>query len=529
MSEHILVVDDEEIVRSGLEANLLAHGFRVTAAMSGAEAMRVMKQDRPDLALCDLVLEDINGIELMKQVREAYPETAVILITGHGSIKNALDALRNGAADYIQKPADPEEVIHRIRTVLHAVGLRRALESERAKMESKKRELSQQQMRHNRMTAVGLMAEGAAHALSNILRPVLNYTPTIRDALPPGNPARELIREVEDAGVKAEELLGDLHYIGTGAGVEKTAVDVASLLAGVAGGSAAAALRDARPGLKLQLDLDENLAAIEASAPLLQRALNNLVAFAAETLPPENALISIAATTQRLERPSGRYGPGKPGTYVVLTIGDNGPGLSVEDLDRLFEPFYTLRLGRSISGLALPLVYRVVADHGGSLDVTSASGRGTSFVIYFPALGSRREEPVDLRADYSGGETILLVDDSDEHRGLAAGILKQQGYRVIPVANGHQALEQLELSLQEGGAGRIDLAVIDFVLADPMDGFETFKKMVEVRPRQKAVLVSGFADLARLTEARRTGIGRIIQKPYTQEGLTRAVREVLDT
>ena len=528
MSEHILVVDDDELVRSGMELNLGQHGFRVTTAAGGADAMRAIKTGRPDLALCDLVLGDTNGVDLMKKIHEAHPETAVILITGHGSIKNALEALRNGASDYIQKPADPEEVIHRIRTVLHTVHLRRALEAERDNVETRKRESSQQQMRHDRMTSVSMMAEGAAQALGDILRPVLNHTPAIRDALSPGSPARDLVAKIESAGLQADELLGDLHYIGTGSGGKKAMLDVAQLIAEIVGGPTTAALREARPDIKLQTKAGDNLSPVEANAALLQRAIGNLIFFSAETPGGSPSVINITAQTQRIERIFGGHGPAQPGRYVVITVTGSGPGIGTEDLDRLFEPFYTIRLGRAISGLALPLVYRVILDHGGSLDVTSTPDRGTAFTIYLPAVGIPTEEPVELVADYGGGETVLLVDDSHEHRTLATDLLAKQGYRVISVPDGRAAIAKFAESVQHESTGRIDLAVIDYILADPLDGLETYKKIIEICPRQKAVMASGFADLARLTEARRTGIGRIIQKPYTAENLTRAVREVLD-
>lgn len=527
MSEQILIIDDDELVLSGLAANLTQHGFVVHTAPTVAAALNAIEHHKPDLALCDLILDtDVTGIELMKKMREMRPDLAVILMTGHGSIKTALEALRSGASDYIQKPADPEEVIHRIRAVLHAVHLRQALEAERDKMEIQRRETNQQQIRHDRMAAVGLMAEGAAHALSNILRPVVNYTPAIRDALPEGSPARELIAEVESAGVKAETLLGDLHYIGAGGGLEKTVIDSATFLSEVANGEDIAAIREARPKLRLEINLADQLASVEGSAQHLRRAIENLIAFAAENAP-ENGLVTITADSQRIERSHGRAAA-KPGEYLVISVTDNGAGLNVEDLDRLFEPFYTLRIGRNISGLSLPLVYRVITDHGGRLDVTSAPGRGTTFFVYLPAAGISDAEAIELRPDYSGGETILLIDDHAGQRADAAAILTGQGYRVIPVPDGHAAVAELQKSMHEGSADRIDLAVIDFVLGEAFDGFETYKKMIEIRPRQKAILASGFTDLARLTDAKRAGVARCIPKPYVADVLTRAVREVLD-
>lgn len=524
MSEHILIIDDDELVLTGLAVNLAEHGLRVTTASSCAEAMASIALHKPDLALCDLVLGDCGGIELMKRIREKSPETAIIVITGHGSVKNALEALRNGAADFIQKPADPDEVVHRIRTVLHAVHLRRSLEAEREKQESHKREHSQQQMRDDRMTAVGLMAEGAAHALSNLLRPILDYTPAIREALPTDSPAREMLAEVEQAGLKAEMLLGDLHYIGTGAIPDRNPVDLTTLISSVAESQEIAAMIEQRGGIKLELDMAENLPPIEGSEEHLRRALANLLAYSIESVDKDGVLM-LSASAQTVER---AYGRGKPGEYIAISLVDNGPGLSVEDIERLFEPFYTLRLGRTISGLALPLVYRVVTDHGGFIDVSSTAGRGSTFVLFLPAAGEALEARINLRPDYSGGETILLVDDHPDYRAHATEMLEQQGYRVIAVPDGHTALVRLQESSREIGGPPVDLVVMDYVLGDAMDGLETYRKMLEIRPRQKAVMASGFADLARLSDARRLGVGRCILKPYTLEGLGRAVREVLD-
>lgn len=527
MSEHILLVDDDEIVLSGLASNLEEQGFKVTTASTSAEAIRLAEAFAPDLMLCDLVLDELNGIELMRRLHQQHPDTGVILITGHGSIGNAMEALRSGAADYIQKPADPDEVVHRIRTVLQASALRRALASERSKLEMQRQASTQLQARHDRMAAAGLMAEGAAHAMTDILRPIMAFAPAVQQALPPDSPLRPMIEEMAAAGLRAESLINDFGYIGTGGVEDRAELDVGALLEGFLADPWTASLLAARPDLSIQVGVADLLPAVRASAPHLQRAIQHLVEFCAEPLGNQGAIV-LSAESRLLDRATARDGSVRPGDYVVITIADNGEGLSVEDLDRLFDPFYTLRMGRRISGLALPFVYRVLLDHEGMVDVTATPGRGVTFSLFLPAASAALDEPVRLRPDYSGGESVLLVDDHDEHRRDARVVLEQLGYRVVACASGREAVRAFEASLAGPGDDRFDLAVIDLVLGDDFDGVEVFRKLTDLRPRLRAILASGFADTSRISEGKRLGMTRCIQKPYTSDSLGKAVREALD-
>jgi len=169
----------------------------------------------------------------------------------------------------------------------------------------------------------------------------------------------------------------------------------------------------------------------------------------------------------------------------------------------------------------------VVKDHNGYIDVSSREGEGSRFLIYFPVLhgaGERRDRGM---MDYSGNELIMVVDDYEEQRKVAAALLESLGYEVVTANNGHVAVKEFE-ERRASGRPLPDLVVLDMVLADDFDGLETFKRILEVRPRQKAVIVSGFAETARIVQARRLGAGRYVQKPYSLESLGKAVREELD-
>lgn len=526
MNERVLIIDDDELVRTGLAENLERAGFQVTTAAGGEEGLASASRSPVDLVLCDLVLGDIDGIEVARRVKAQSPLTSVLMITGHGSVRNALDALRSGASDYLQKPADPDEVVHRIRTVLDGERLRHTLAAERQRAESRKRETSEQLIRAERMSSLGMLAEGAAHDLSNILGPVLQYPALIREALPPDSPALKLVQAIEEAGQKSAAILQDLQTIGRGGQYEHSSVNVNHVVDRYVRSHDFQRLREHYPKVRSEVQVATVLPVLVGSELQLQQLLANLVAHAFEAMPG-GGIVTIETGSGRLDRPVGRYGSGAPGEYVILKVHDTGGGLAAEDVERIFEPFYVRSvMGRhTLSGLSMTLVYRVVADHHGFIDVVTAPGKGTSFVVYLPVAAS--DGTLELKPDYTGRETILVVDDYEEHRDAAAELLRDLGYRVLAACNGRDALSVLEASLK-GKRDRVDLIVLDLVLGDDFDGVETYKKIIELQPGQKTVMVSGFADIARIVEARKLGLRQCIQKPYTLDGLGKAVRTELD-
>jgi DNA-binding response OmpR family regulator len=527
MSENILVIDDDELVRTGLATNLERSGFRVTTAACGEEGVRLALEHRVDLVLCDLVLGDIDGIEVLRRIKAQLPATSVVMITGHGSIKNALDALRSGASDYIQKPADPEEVDHRLRTVLDSVHLRATLSTERQRAEMRKRETGEQFIRAERMASLGLLAEGAAQEMAEILAPVLRHVAPLREALPEGSPSLLWVKEIEEAGLKAASVILDLQIIGRGRQREQAEVNLNHVIDRFMKSDALHVLKKFHPKVRFEIEVAPMLPPVQGSASQLESLLGHMVTNACEAMPG-GGMVTIQTSSGHIDRPVGRYGSGQPGDYCSLRVSDTGPGLAPEDMERIFEPFYVRSaMGRRLlSGLGMTLVYRVVEDHQGYIDVTTRAGQGTVFTACFPVMAAGGET-LELKADYTGRETILVVDDYEDHRTAAADLLRDLGYRVFTAASGREALKLVE-STRSAPEQHIDLVVLDLVLGDDFDGVETYKALIAEEPGRKAVLVSGFADIARIVEARKLGLRQCIRKPYTLETLGKAVRSELD-
>jgi len=530
MNEKILVVDDDDLVRSGLALNLERAGFEVFTASHSGEVHDVLRIQAIDLVLCDLVLGDENGMDILRTLQSSNPDVSVVIITGHGSIRNALEALKGGASDYIQKPADPEEVIHRIRMVLDSVNLRRTLMEERHRSEERKKIIHDQLNRTERMSSLGTLAEGAAGDLRNILKPVEGVPQEIRKNLDEGHEAHEKLQELEEALRKASSVIHDLEMIGKANNREKNNVQVNHIISEFLRSSEHRQLTNINPKVKILTELEDELPAVIGSQPQLRQMIANLITNALESMMG-GGLLRIKTYIEQLNAATSRFGGQKSGDFIVLRFEDTATRMSEEDVDRLFEPFYVRsRMGRKIlSGLGLTLVYRVVEDHGGHVDIRTDAATGNVLSVYLPISKASDTAILELRPDYTGGEKVLLVDDSEQQRKSASDMLRELGYEVIAVESGYAAVELARLKLESNpGKPPFDLMVIDLVLGDAFDGVETFKKIQEIAPGQKAVLASGFADITRIVEARKLGIARCFQKPYTTENLGKNVRLALD-
>ncbi|MEE8431403.1 MAG: response regulator, partial [Candidatus Desulfatibia sp.] len=223
------------------------------------------------------------------------------------------------------------------------------------------------------------------------------------------------------------------------------------------------------------------------------------------------------------DRPVRGYDDINVGEYAVLSVSDGGPGISPDDLERIFEPFYTKKvMGRSGTGLGLAVVWNVVQDLKGYLNVISDEN-GTTFELYFPIT---RDEVSDKDLsipinDYKGdGETVLVVDDVESQREIACEMLDTLGYKTKAVSSGEEAVEYLT-------EHTVDLILLDMIMDPGINGRETYERIIKLHPNQKAIIASGFAETDDVKKAQKLGAGRYIKKPLTLEKMGIAVRDEL--
>ena len=250
----------------------------------------------------------------------------------------------------------------------------------------------------------------------------------------------------------------------------------------------------------------------------------NLVNNAVEAMP-EGGNIFISTQSRYIDKPVRGYDDVKEGDYIILSVSDSGIGISSLDLERIFEPFYTKKImGRSGTGLGMAVVWGTIKDHKGYIDVQSTPNKGTTFILYFPVtrkekIGKEKALPME---EYKGkGETILIVDDIKDQRDIASRILKKLGYSATSVSSGKEAIDYMKNNF-------VDLLILDMIMDPGIDGLETYKKILELHPGQKAIIASGFSETNRVKETQRLGAGKYIKKPYTMEKIGVAVKEELD-
>jgi two-component system cell cycle sensor histidine kinase/response regulator CckA len=271
--------------------------------------------------------------------------------------------------------------------------------------------------------------------------------------------------------------------------------------------------------VELATDLETGLLPVKGSPTHLSMTIMNLVSNATESMPA-GGKIFIASENRYIDRPLSGYDDVEEGDYVVLTVSDTGLGISAEDMDKIFDPFYTKKImGKSGTGLGMAVVWGTMKDHRGYIDIQSIKGKGTTFTLYFPVTREAiANDNCQLSIeDLAGkGESILIVDDVAEQREVASKMLIKLGYSTKAVSSGEAAVDYIK-------GNTVDLLVLDMIMDPGIDGLETYKRILDLNPGQKAVIASGFSETDQVKEAQRLGAGTYIKKPYTLERLGTAV------
>jgi signal transduction histidine kinase len=399
----------------------------------------------------------------------------------------------------------------------HEIKVREHAERERRKLET--------QLAHShKMEAIGTLAGGVAHDLNNILSGMVSYPDLILMDLSEESPIRAPILTIQKSGEKAAAIVQDLLTLSRRGVVVTEVINLNHVIYSYLESPEFEKLIEFHPNAKIENNLERDLLNIVGSPVHLSKTVMNLVNNAAEAMD-DFGTISITTESKYIDKPIRGYDTVKEGDYVVLTVSDTGEGISAGDLERIFEPFFTKKkMGRSGTGLGMAVVWGTVKDHKGYIDIQSTEGKGTTFTLYFPVTrkeiqGKEKALPIE---NYIGrGESILVVDDVEEQREIASRILMKLGYSVTSVASGEEAVDYMK-------DNSADLLVLDMIMDPGIDGLQTYKKILNIHPHQKAIIASGFSATNRVKEVQRLGAGAYIKKPYTLEKIGIVVKTELD-
>lgn len=387
-----------------------------------------------------------------------------------------------------------------------------------------RKRLAERLARAEKMEGLGRLAGGVAHDLNNILGVLVGYSELLGAKLPQESPLRSYADTILQAGLRGAAIIQDLLTLARRGVAVSEVVDLNRIVSDYLKTPEYIMLRSEHGEVKVRIDLTEGLLNIKGSPIHLSKTIANLVANAAESISGSGE-ISIKTENRYLDVPLQGYDDMREGDYTVLTVSDTGKGIPAKEMGKIFEPFYTRKvMGRSGTGLGLAVVWGTVKDHNGYVDVRSEVGKGSTFSIYLPVTREKAaamESVVDAAFYMGKGEKILVVDDVKEQRELAVSMLESLGYEVEAVDGGEEAIDYLR-------NGEADLIVLDMIMEPGIDGLETYQRVIESNPRQRAVIVSGYSETDRVRKAQEMGAGVFVRKPYVLEKIALAVRRELD-
>jgi len=384
------------------------------------------------------------------------------------------------------------------------------------------RESEEKLVRSKKMEALGLLAGGVAHDLNNILSGIVSYPELILMDLPEGSKLRKPVETMQESGQRAAAIVQDLLTMARGVATAKEPLNVNSVIEDYLNSPEFEKLKKHHPTVTVKTNLDPGLLSTNGSYVHIRKVIMNLVSNASEAIQGSGN-VAISTMNRYVDKPIKGYDNVKVGEYVTLSVSDDGSGISSDDIERIFDPFYTKKvMGRSGTGLGLSVVWNVVQDHAGYIDVISNED-GTEFELYFPIT---RDKVIDkalglpIEELKGNGETILVVDDMESQREISCEMLDALGYRSLSVAGGKEAIEYLK-------EHTVDLVLLDMIMDPGMNGRETYEGIIKLHPKQRAIIVSGFSETDDVKEIQKLGAGRYVKKPFTLEEIGMAVKEEL--
>jgi len=380
---------------------------------------------------------------------------------------------------------------------------------------------SEEQLRQaHKMEAVGRLAGGVAHDFNNVLSVILSYGEMLLADMKPGDPTRADIEEIRKAGLRAADLTRQLLMFSRQQVLAPRVLDLNEVLASM----------DKMLQRILGADVDlvslptQPIGRVRADPSSIEQVVMNLAVNARDAMPTGGKLTMETANVVLDEMYADGHLGVKPGPHVMLAVTDTGTGIDKATLARIFEPFFTTKALGKGTGLGLSTVFGIVQQSGGSVWVYSEPGLGTTFKVYLPSVDAAVDaiRPVDRPATLRGSETILLVEDDDQVRIVARGILRRSGYRVIDARHAGEALLH-----SEEHTGTIHLLLTDVVMPQ-MGGPALAKRLASARPGMKVLCMSGYTDDSIVRHGVLDAHVAYLQKPFTPDALAARVREVLD-
>ncbi|MBF0200084.1 MAG: response regulator [Desulfamplus sp.] len=510
----ILLVDDETIIINVISIMLRQEGYSIETACSGEDALKFIHSSSYDLIITDLAMDEVSGFEVLQESKKYFPETMVMLLTGHGELSYAVDAMRMGADDFLVKPAEPAILKARVEKCLE-------------KRQTMKLAAKTEQAVHNmekifhKFEALSTMAGGIAHQFNNALAEILGNIELLK---------MDFEKEVKIAA-RCEKIKKS---------IEKMTRLTSQLLTYARGGS----YRDIK--ISLNHFLQENISrykddksdgdielmwnvssediTVNIDKTYMELIFSAIFGNAREALK-EKGSGSIKITTMPFEVTSKNilHYPGlRNGDYVCLKFEDNGPGMDENTRLRVMEPFFTTKFqGR---GMGMAAAFGIVKHHKGWIYIDSELNKGTTVSVFLPRYAGEspsKGSHARGKLPHSGGHkekgTVLIVEDEKMVMEVNFAILDILGYHVLTAGTAAEALHRVK---KEGDS--IDVILLDVILPD-MSAQKLLSKLKAITPEARIIICSGYTLDEGVQELLDQGAHEFLKKPFSIARISEAL------
>ena len=386
----------------------------------------------------------------------------------------------------------------------------------------KKIKMEKQILQTQKLESLGVLAGGIAHDFNNILMAVLGHTELARMEITSNSPAYGNLKEIENASKKASKLCSQmLAYTGRASyalekvNINKLITEMLHLVKTLVSKKAV-----------LNLSITDNIPYINADPSQISQVIMNLIINSSDAIGDKNGIISISTGSAEFDSEylskTDLNEDLEPGNYVYFEISDTGCGISSDNIDRIFEPFYTTKFtGR---GLGLAAVQGIIRSHKGSIKVYSEEGKGTNIKVMFPSVTKNLYESnnttEESQKNWKGSGTVLFVDDEDTLRFLGSDMLTKLGYDVITASDGVEALDIYKKRKDD-----IDLIVLDLTMPN-MDGSQAFSEIRNINEDIKVIIASGYSYNDITVRFSGKNLAGIIEKPYSMKKMRQILKNI---
>ena len=521
----LLYIEDDPIVRHAVVTYMTTLGYSMLQAADGKEGLEIFRNKGADAVLTDLRLPKVDGLQILDAIKNESPDTPVIIVSGMGTIDDAIKAVKLGAWDYITKPIrDMALLEHAVTKALERTALVRENQRYQKYLEEEVKKRTAELHQAQKLEAIGTLAGGIAHDFNNILAAILGYSDLALEAVHDNSQLKSDLQQVKTAGKRARDLVGQILAFSRKSQRERYPIQIYPAVK--------EALKLLRASLPTSIEVRTNIATgpekVMADPTEIHQIIMNLCTNSFHAMQEKKGVLDVSLGPVTVEpvtvekKEAERSRDLKPGPYLRLAVKDTGCGMERDVMDRIFDPFFTTKEEGKGTGMGLSVVHGIVKEYDGSITVSSEPAAGTTFELFFPVTDAagpeKTEDDVPL---CRGDERVLLVDDDPALAVVGERMLKYLGYHVTSFSSPVAALQAFRAAPDD-----FDLVITDQTMPGLL-GTELATELLQVRPSLPIVLCSGYSSLLSREKVLDAGIRAFLSKPLSIHQLAIEVRKVL--